>query len=135
MSQKSATIALIQNNKVLLLKRGTSAPWQPDKFCLVGGGVDKKESLKDAAIREAFEEVSVIISKENVKYYRIKFNNGYSKLVFYSFIDSQEILLNFEHSEYRWLNFADCVRLHKQKKLVPRLIRTLRVLNNKGILL
>ena len=135
MPQKSATIALVDNGKVLLLKRGDTAPWQPNKFCLVGGGVDDKESLLDAAIRETNEEVGINLDRPLLKDIVISYNNGYSKVVFYYFLQDREVVLNYEHSFYDWFDFNSCLKLYKQNLLVPRLIRTLSVLHDNKIIL
>jgi len=134
MSQKSATIALIDNGKVLLLKRGDTAPWQPNKYCLVGGGVDDKESLLDAAVRETEEEVGISLARNSVKDIVISYNNGYSKIVFFCFLQNANIILNYEHSYYNWFDYSSCLKLYKQNLLVPRLIRTLSVLHDSKII-
>lgn len=135
MSQKSATIALINNNKILLLKRGQSAPWMPNRYCLVGGGVDDNESLIDAAIREAKEEVGVFLDKSLVKDFVVTYSNNYSKTVFLTFVDNTDITLNYEHSEYGWFTYESCLELSSQKLLVPRLFYVLKILRSNGVLI
>jgi 8-oxo-dGTP pyrophosphatase MutT (NUDIX family) len=134
MSQKSATIALINNNKVLLLKRGHSAPWMPNKYCLVGGGVDDNESLIDAAIRETKEEVGVSLDKSLVKDFVVTYSNNYSKTVFLTFVDNINISLNYEHSEYGWFDYSNCTEMYKDRLLVPRLMKTLSSLRSVGVI-
>lgn len=134
MPQKSATIALLNDNKVLLLKRGDTAPWQPNKFCLVGGGVEDNESLLDAAIRETNEEVGINIDRSLLKDIVISYNNGYSKVVFYCLLQDSKVVLNYEHSFYDWFDFDSCLKLYRKNLLVPRLIRTLSVLHDNKII-
>ena len=67
--QKSATVALIKNNKLLLLKRGSTAPWNPDKYCLPGGKLEHNEELIECGARELYEETNILLDKKgNVSY-------------------------------------------------------------------
>lgn len=133
MAQKSATIAIVKDNKVLLLKRGDTAPWMPNKYCLVGGGVDKNESLIDAVIRETKEEIDHDLIGKDILSYNISYNDKYIKTVFVCLVDDIKINLNYEHSEYKWADFNECLKLYRKKLLVPRLIRTITVLRDSGI--
>lgn len=54
-------IAIIQDGKVLLTKRQDFEVW-----CLPGGEVDDGESLGQAAIREAYEEVGLQVKLERL---------------------------------------------------------------------
>lgn len=134
MPQKSATIALLNSGKVLLLKRGNSAPWQPNKFCLVGGGVDDNESLLDAALRETREEVGIDLDKTSVRDIVVNYNHGYSKVVFFAEEIKYPVILNYEHSEYGWFTYDDCLKMYNQKVLVPRLLCVLKNLFQKGLI-
>lgn len=51
---------LIKNNKLLLLRR-KSTGWSDNLWAIPGGRVDGNESLKAAAIREAYEELNINI--------------------------------------------------------------------------
>jgi len=135
MSQKNATIAVINNNKILLLKRGYSAPWMPNKYCLVGGGVDDNESLVDAAIREAKEEIGLTIDRKELQNITVNYSDNYSKVVFVLISHEFCVTLNYEHSEYTWCDFDSCFNLYNQKLLVPRLLTVVKKLNKDGLLL
>jgi 8-oxo-dGTP diphosphatase len=54
-------VAIIQDEKVLLTKRRDFEVW-----CLPGGEVDAGESLAQAAIREAHEEVGFVVQLERL---------------------------------------------------------------------
>jgi 8-oxo-dGTP pyrophosphatase MutT (NUDIX family) len=45
---------------VLLQERDEHAPVEPDKWCLVGGGVEEGESPETAAYRELEEETGIV---------------------------------------------------------------------------
>jgi 8-oxo-dGTP pyrophosphatase MutT (NUDIX family) len=133
MSQKSATVAVISNSKILLLKRGNTAPWMPNRYCLVGGGVDKDESLIDCAIREASEEAGLSLDKSSLNPLTVCYNNGYSKIVFVVNATQINVVLNYEHSEYVWASYDDCMKLYDSNKLVPRLKTTIQHIRSLGL--
>ena len=49
-----------RDNRVLLLRRGMTAPWMPGRWNLPGGNVERGETPEQGAIREAEEEAGVI---------------------------------------------------------------------------
>ena len=132
MPQKSSTIALLNNKKLLLLKRGDTAPWQPNKYCLVGGGVEDNESLMDAAHRECFEETGIILNKSTMFPMTISYKNGYSKIVFFCKVSEPKVSLNFEHSSFGWFSYDECLSLYNQSLLVPRLFTIVKCLMVNG---
>lgn len=60
----SAGIAILYKNKILLC-HPTTLPWV-NSFSIPKGGVDEGESLIDAAIRETFEEVGIVITTDKI---------------------------------------------------------------------
>jgi 8-oxo-dGTP pyrophosphatase MutT (NUDIX family) len=134
MSQKSATVAVINNNKILLLKRGSTAPWNPNKYCLVGGGVDNNESLEDCALREASEEIGINLDRSYLDSVLVSYSNYTKKVFFYPHNLNQDIVLNYEHSEYVWLSYSECKIYRKNNLLVPSLPKVLTKLNRIGLL-
>jgi 8-oxo-dGTP pyrophosphatase MutT (NUDIX family) len=54
-----AVAMLDHEGRVLLLRRGSTAPWMPSHWNLPGGMADAGETPQDAAIREAQEEISL----------------------------------------------------------------------------
>jgi len=134
MSQKSATIAVINNNKILLLKRGSTAPWNPNKYCLVGGRVDNNESLEDCALREASEEIGITLDRYYLDSILVSYSNYTKKVFLYLHNLNQDINLNYEHSEYVWLSYAECESYRKNNLLVSSLAKVLTKLNRIGLL-
>lgn len=115
--QKSATVALISHNKLLLLKRGSTAPWSPNKYCLPGGRVDNNEKLIDCAIRELYEETSISLQVSQLIPLKIIYPK-YSKLIF---VCNQQceysVNLNWEHSAFLWTKYSE----HTNLDIVPGL--------------
>jgi 8-oxo-dGTP pyrophosphatase MutT (NUDIX family) len=116
MNQKNVTVAVLHDNKLLLLRRGSTAPWMPDRYCLPGGGVEDGESLVHAASRELYEETRIVALPKHMQSIEIKYSD-YSKLVFVTRVTSDKVVLNFEHSESVWVNIGDIMKY----KIVPGL--------------
>jgi len=57
-----AAMVVVHDGKILILQRGWSAPWEPNKWNLPGGNIDDGESPEDAARRETFEETGIYIN-------------------------------------------------------------------------
>ena len=122
--QRSATVALICNNKLLLLKRGSGAKWNPDKYCLPGGGCDLDESLVFCAKRELYEETGINIDVSLLNPLTITYPK-YSKTVFVHVSNTYyPVKLNYEHSDYVW---ADSI---SNLDIVPGLFTTIKTLIN-----
>jgi 8-oxo-dGTP pyrophosphatase MutT (NUDIX family) len=134
MSQKSATIAVINNNKILLLKRGSTAPWNTNKYCLVGGRIDDNESLEDCALREASEEIGITLDRYYLDSILVSYSNYTKKVFLYLHNLNQDINLNYEHSEYVWLSYSECESYRKNNFLVSSLAKVLTKLNRIGLL-
>jgi len=118
--QKTATVAVIYNNQILLLKRGDTAPWMPGKYCLPGGGVEENESLDHAASRELYEETKIVIPTKLMTSMEVN-SRDKKKIVFVAYVNSKNVVLNFEHSDYVWAGIKDIAKY----KLVPELSTTI----------
>ena len=131
--QKSCTVAIIKDNKLLLLLRGSTAPYNPDKYCLPGGMVDNNESLVDCAIRELYEETGVSLNKDQLNELVIKYPSGYKKTIYVYKDDSfnQPINISWEQSKYTW---ADSKTLDYEST-IPNFYRTVNSLVNNGYMI
>lgn len=134
MNQKTATVAILNNNKILLLKRGNTAPWNPNKFCLPGGHCDSNESLENCATRETFEETGLILDCKLLDSFLVSYSNYSKKVFFYSHNINQQISLNYEHSEYVWLHYNECKFYREKKLFVPSLAKVINKLNRLDLL-
>lgn len=105
MSQRFSTVAVINcDKKILLLKRGPTAPYNPNNYCFPGGTVESNESLEEAASRELSEETGINFHKDHLEKIKVTYPSGYNKIIFVARIDDAEVRLNYEHSDYQWVN-------------------------------
>ncbi|WEG14487.1 NUDIX domain-containing protein [Pullulanibacillus sp. KACC 23026] len=111
-----ATVLLkkVENEyKVLLLKRATSV--LKDVWCYIGGSIEAGEKAWEAALREVKEETGIsrvllYTSNKFDQIYSPKENYIYVAPVFVGFVEeSQEVTLNYEHSDFRWLSFSEAI--------------------------
>lgn len=127
--QKSATVAVINSEqKLLLLRRGNSAPWMPGRYCLPGGHAEPNEDLTYAASRELSEEAGISYPVDEFKTINIQYKNGYSKTVWIAVVNSDKVVLNWEHDDYLWVSSAESSTID----LVPGLRTTIKTLADRG---
>ncbi|KRG14710.1 NUDIX hydrolase [Virgibacillus soli] len=99
--------------KVLLLKRAT--PILQDVWCYMGGSIESGETAWESALREIKEEtgISKILLYSANKFdqiYSPQENYVYLAPVFVGYVENdEEVKLNEEHSEYRWLSFTEAI--------------------------
>lgn len=130
--QKSATVAIIKHKKLLLLLRGSTAPYNPNKYGFPGGMLEENESLEDCVLRELFEETGIKASKDQLENLLLRYQSGHKRLLFIikdDTIDSN-ITISWEHSEYVWVSNSDVV----SKPLVPGVEVAIKTLTDLGYL-
>lgn len=124
--QKTATVAVINSEKkLLLLRRGSTAPWMPGHYCLPGGKVEHNEELIECAIRELGEETGIFIVDNNyLTPFTVRYGSGYNKIIFTITMNNPVVILNWEHDHYVWVNSFDITNLN----IVPGLNTTIKSL-------
>lgn len=93
----SVGMVLFNDNKVLILKRGESAPWCPNLWSLAGGMVDEGETPLEAILREVYEETK--INPNDVAYMK-DYNNWH---VFTGTTDYKQTDLEMENQQLDWV--------------------------------
>lgn len=100
-----------QDGHFLLLRRAVDDRHRPGSFDLAGGGVDPGESPKQAAIREAWEELGIVLDEDQIKLmYPVRrpsshghINERHFGRVVLSDATPPIILDPSEHSSFLWL--------------------------------
>lgn len=101
----TAAVIVMFNDKVLILKRGSTAPWMPNMWNLPGGGVEEGEGIQHAAERECQEEAGISPSiLGEVATYNDK---DFELHIFKGLAGSDSVSLNFESSDYKWVDKYD----------------------------
>lgn len=99
----NASVAVLINNdkKILILKRNSFCPWEPDKYALVGGKQEENEDSIQTVLREIYEETNLIV--DSLQYSYEKVEGEYTVSFFFGIVKNIEnILLSPEHTEYKW---------------------------------
>jgi 8-oxo-dGTP pyrophosphatase MutT (NUDIX family) len=94
-------VILFHENKILTLHRGSSAPWEPNKWDLPGGTAESDEDIKITATRECFEETK--IPPENVQQFHA-INAGSFDLAFFTAESpTDKVQISWEHQNFKWV--------------------------------
>jgi|JFJP01.1.fsa_nt_gi 8-oxo-dGTP pyrophosphatase MutT (NUDIX family) len=120
LAKNALAVIVNEDNKFLLLKRGEEAPWMPEKWSLVGGGIEKGETPQKAIEREILEETSLKI-KEFIKTFSIQRNPDSIEHIFACRYDGDPTDISLDDSEntnYGWYDINEMEYLD----VVPNLI-------------
>jgi len=103
---KTPVIAAFYQGKLLILKRGSTAPWMPNKWSLVGGSVDAGETPEEAAYRECVEETGLKPKQLTYQYEKQTKSIG---IIYYftAKLSTNKIVLDYENSEYAFISKSD----------------------------
>lgn len=93
----SVGVVLFNGDKVLILKRGDSAPWEPGKWSLAGGMVEDGEELMNAILRELYEETKI---KPDNLMYMTEYDNWH---VFTAYTEYRQTDLEMENQQLDWI--------------------------------
>ncbi len=102
-----ACVVVDQQGKVLLLKRAPDKKLYPNKWFVVGAApLSAEENFKEIALREIKDELGVEgkIVREGPKYNLETNDSNWTVVTFLAKISDNDIILNKEHTEYKWIN-------------------------------
>jgi 8-oxo-dGTP diphosphatase len=108
-------IALNNENKILIVKRAKTQS-EAGQWSLPGGTVENNEPLNYSLIREIKEELNIKIKDFNLVK---KINNNNVESYYYLGKINEDITLNKENSEYKWISLSDIPRMsYNQDNLI-----------------
>jgi len=105
-----ATVYLIRNNKILLLRRSDKVSTYSGQYGGISGYIEKDETPEITGKRELMEECgisdAILVKKGKIVYVR---NNDvlFRITPIIMKTDTENIKLNWENSEYRWVNLEE----------------------------
>lgn len=106
-SAEVAACYLEMNGKLLFLLRASNKP-EGDKWGMPAGKIEPGENARAAIIREVFEETGIVLKESDPrslnKLYIRKPNLDYTYHMFHvKLTHLPEVVLNHEHTDFRWL--------------------------------
>jgi len=80
-------LLVIKDDKILLLRRRNTG-WHDGWYCTPAGHVEDRETMREAAAREALEEVGITVKPEDLEFVHVQHrwstnNGGHSRVGFY----------------------------------------------------
>ena len=128
-STRIITAFIKNNNKILILKRSDKVRSMKGLWSGVSGIIENNEKPADRAIIEIYEEIGIkkdkiilIKSKEGIKISSPQYENHEWEIFAYLFETKEEkIKLNWENSDFRWIDFDEL----KNYETVPSLEKIL----------
>jgi len=102
------------NHQVLLLRR---TGYLEGEWCQVAGNIEKGEKAWQAVLREIREETNLVPQKlfsaeQCEQFYEVNRDSIWIAPIFVAFIlNDQKVVINREHSEFRWVSFAEAISM------------------------
>lgn len=107
------TLVVNHQGQLLVMRRAPMMPRRPNEWDLPGGGQENGEGLTTAAVRETVEEAGIVLREPQLVYAHTEmrpYGSG-SWLFFLEHVKNPDVQISPEHTEYRWVSFADAVSL------------------------
>jgi 8-oxo-dGTP pyrophosphatase MutT (NUDIX family) len=126
-----ATSVLLHNGKILILKRSSKVRTYKGKWACVSGYIEKGETPLETAYKELSEEIG--FGKDDVELIRegevVKAQDNEIIWVIHPFLftaKKKEIVLDWEHTEYKWICFEELGNYQTVPKLNETIISVIR---------
>lgn len=116
--------ALIENSEgkfIFELRDNIPIIPHPNKWTLIGGGIEKGENSVDAMLREAWEEIGIKMDKRRLKFLlRRKSKKGVGTFFYYKLYPGEEKNFKFgdEGQEHRFMTLREVAL---KRNLIPHL--------------
>jgi len=117
-SQKA--VILNKEGKFLIIHRTATAPTNPNKWDLPGGDLNFGEDTIKGLIREVKEETGLEI--QDIKPFDVESHidekgEFWVTIAYRAKTTSEEVILSFEHDEFRWVAPKEFLKLESSDKL------------------
>jgi ADP-ribose pyrophosphatase YjhB (NUDIX family) len=97
-------IQLLKDDKILLIKRAKTGIFE-NCFSLIGGHLDGNETAKQGAIREAYEEIDIIIEEQDLQFAGVIHEKG-TKENTLAFLKKYNLPFKIDNLEFVCFNFV-----------------------------
>lgn len=114
---KSAHLVVVDDDKILILRRSATDEWMPNHYGLPGGKIEDGENILNGLCRECKEETDLDISPENIIFLP-KCSGKTNHAFFYTTKYNGKVKLDFEHDDFLWVNPKNL----SNHKIVPDLL-------------
>ena len=119
----SVVIVVTQKKKTLLIQRSKTDEWMPLHWSFQGGHIEKGETTYKAAKRELKEETN-LDGKITYAGVRRASNNKGKMYIYLCEEPTGELKLNYEHSEYEWMDNKQIDKTDNKTPHVKEIIAT-----------
>jgi 8-oxo-dGTP diphosphatase len=125
---KPVDLIVINNNKILLLKRTEKDSHEPGKWGVPGGGSKLGETPEQTLKREIKEETNCKITWFKLfNKYEYIFENTPIEVIYYYGKITGDLKISNEHSQFKWFHFSEIKNLDlgfNQKQVLLEFIKT-----------
>ncbi len=124
MTENVSIIIENKKGKILVLKRSSYEKWYPGKWCILAEKIKEGETPDECFKRGLREEIGVENWENAEKKNCFFFQDGDFKRKIYPcrcVIENEDIKLNHEHSEYKWVTLEELLKLDIAKPVKKHL--------------
>lgn len=135
-----AIIKLKGTNKILLIRRAKDLDWQPNEWEILYGRVNQFEDLQTGLRREVEEETGItnlqiaeILTNWHIYRGSKSAKNEMIGLTFVCETNQKDVKISFEHSDYKWCEPEEAVRIIKVPGIRRDVEKYLEKLNQESV--